>query len=160
MQQGPRIAQDRFLGGGEASRYPRRADDAGRRGRGREEQELQGRRWRFQRFTLHESGATSHPLPPHAILDALTEIRVQTSEDRGTGAPARATLRSVRVIVRGLRLSAPLSWLSEPTPAEVRCLALAALGTRHAGLARTRGRGHIRVALDGDVAATRAVARG
>lgn len=38
-QSGLRIAQDRFLEGGEASRYPRRADDASGSGRGSEEQE-------------------------------------------------------------------------------------------------------------------------
>lgn len=100
------------------------------------------------------------PLAPEMILAALTEIRSQTSEERTTGAPARTTLRSTRVVVRGLRLEAPLSWLSTPGAEDTRCLALAALATRHAGLARNRGRGHLRITLDGDTDWTRALARG
>lgn len=100
-----------------------------------------------------------HPLVPEVILSALTDIRSQTSEERDTGAPARTTLRSTRVVLGGLRLAAPLSWFAKPDPKDLRCLALAALGARHAGLARNRGRGHVRVALDGDPGATRNLAR-
>jgi hypothetical protein len=91
-----------------------------------------------------------NPLSPAAVLEALTDIRSQTSEDRASGAPARKTLRSVRVVVRGLVLEAPLQWLAPPTTEDLQCLALAVLGTRHAGLSRNRGRGHLRLALDGD----------
>lgn len=101
-----------------------------------------------------------HPLPPTTVLDALTDIRTQTSEERATGAPARTTLRSTRVAVRGLKLDAPLSWLADPHPRDCQCLALAALGTRHGGLGRNRGRGHLRLTLDGDIEGTRALARG
>lgn len=101
-----------------------------------------------------------HPLPASAILAALTEIRLQTSEERRTGAPARTTLRSTRVALRGLKLVAPLSWLAEPSRADCQCLALAALATRHAGLGRNRGRGHLRLTLDGDLEQTRARAGG
>lgn len=101
-----------------------------------------------------------HPLAPETILAALTEIRAQTSEERKTGAPARTTLRSTRVALRGLKLLAPLSWLSVPDSQDMQCLALAALATRHGGLARNRGRGHMRVTIDGDIERTRALARG
>jgi hypothetical protein len=97
-----------------------------------------------------------YPLPREAILAALTDIRSQTSEERKTGAPAKGTLRSIRVVLRGLHLEAPLVWLDQPTPQDLQCLALACLATRHAGLGRNRGRGHIRVTLDGDVERTRA----
>lgn len=103
---------------------------------------------------------THHPLSASTILAALTEIREQTSEERTTGAPARATLRSTRVALRGLKLVAPLSWLAEPSPGDCRCLALAALATRHAGLGRNRGRGHVRLTLDGDLSRTRKLAEG
>lgn len=96
-----------------------------------------------------------HPLPISAILSALTEIRWQTSEERETGAPARATLRSTRVALRGLKLAAPLLWLAEPSRADCQCLALATLATRHAGLGRNRGRGYVRLTLDGDPEQTR-----
>jgi hypothetical protein len=61
---------------------------------------------------------------------------------RKTGAPAKGTLRSVRVIVRGMQLEAPLVWLGQPAPQDLQCLALACLAIRHAGLGRNRGRGH------------------
>jgi len=100
-----------------------------------------------------------HPIAPSAILEAFTEIRQQTSEDRITGSPARKTLRSVRVALRGLKLVAPISWLRAPTPSELQCLALALLATRHGGLGRNRGRGHLRMTLDGDLKKTRELAR-
>jgi hypothetical protein len=97
-----------------------------------------------------------YPLSREAILAALTDIRFQISEDRKTGSPAKGTLRSVRVVLRGLQLEASLVWLDRPTPQNRQCLALACLATRHAGLGRNRGRGHGRVTLDGDVEETRA----
>lgn len=93
------------------------------------------------------------------VLGALTDVRYQTAESRETGAPERATLRATRVVLRDLRLHAPLRWLEEPTDQDLRCLALCALGTRHAGLGRNRGLGHVRLTLDGDVEATRSDAR-
>jgi len=91
----------------------------------------------------------TQPVPADAILSGFTDIRSQTSEDRETGAPQRATLRSMRVVIRGLDLSAELRWLDTPTADDVRCLALALLGTRHAGLSRNRGRGHVRFGFGG-----------
>lgn len=102
----------------------------------------------------------NNPISATAVLEALTDIRRQTSEGRSTGAPAETTLRSVRVIIRGLILRAPLYWLAEPTTDDVRCLALAILGTRHAGLSRNRGRGHIRMTLDGEPEGTLKAAKG
>ena len=101
-----------------------------------------------------------HPISPVSILDALTTIRYQTSEDRITGAPAHKTLRSVRVALRGLELVSPLSWLRQPTQEELQCLALALLATRHAGLNRSRGRGHLKMTLEGDLEKTRELAGG
>jgi hypothetical protein len=89
-------------------------------------------------------------LRPYDVLRAFTEVRRQTALGRETGAPARGTHRAVRVVVRGVTLEAPLTWLTTPDDDALRCLALCALGVRHAGLSRTRGRGHVRVLLDGD----------
>lgn len=97
---------------------------------------------------------------PIVVLEALTDIRKQTSEERSTGAPAGTTLRSVRVVIRGLKLQAPLYWLEPPGSGEIHALSLALLATRHAGLARSRGRGHIRLCLDGDIDKTRQLAKG
>lgn len=105
-------------------------------------------------------GATA--LPPGTILEGFTSIRYQTAEDRETGAPDVATLRSSRVVLRGLVFEASLSWLNgyQPEPVDVRLLALCALATRHGGLLRNRGRGHIRMTLEGDLETTRQLARG
>lgn len=105
-------------------------------------------------------GRAHYPLAPEVILAALTAIRSQTTEERATGSPAETTLRSTRVLLRGLRLVAPLSWLAPPEPADAQCLALGALAAKHAGLARNRGRGHVRVTIDGDLDRTRMLARG
>jgi len=101
-----------------------------------------------------------HPLSPPAVLEALTDTRSQTSEERSTGAPAKNTLRSVRVALRKLRLSAPLTWIKQPKQQDLRCLALSVLGTRHIGLGRNRGRGFVRLLLDGNSDLTRSLARG
>ncbi|MCS6954356.1 MAG: hypothetical protein RMK57_08590 [Bryobacterales bacterium] len=112
------------------------------------------------RAAVEQRGRTG--LSSETILGALTSIRYQTAEDRETGAPAEATLRSSRVLLRGLFFDARLRWLDSysPGPDDLRVLALCALATRHGGLLRNRGRGHLRVTLDGDLELTRCWARG
>jgi hypothetical protein len=95
------------------------------------------------------------PLSPRDILHALTNVRTQTSESRESGAPEEGTLRSSRVLIRGLRLFCRLEWLAAPVERDLEVLALTVLTTRHAGMARNRGRGHVRILFDGDVQATR-----
>lgn len=97
---------------------------------------------------------------PVAVFESLTAIRQQTSEDRRTGAPATKTLRSVRGVIRGIKLKAPLFWMETPDDDECRCLALTLLATRHAGLGRNRGRGHVRMTLDGKIDTTKVMATG
>lgn len=100
---------------------------------------------------------TERPLSPAQILAGFTNIRCQTAEDRRSGAPEVTTLRSSRVVLRGFAFDAGLTWLYgyQPTADDLRLLALCALATRHGGLMRNRGRGHIRITLDGDIDATR-----
>ncbi len=102
----------------------------------------------------------NHPLSSLAVLEALTDIRKQTAEDRETGAPAETSLRSLRVVVRGLQLYAPLHWQICPEAKDLQCLSLALLATRHAGLGRNRGLGHIRMAIDGNIERTIIAAKG
>jgi hypothetical protein len=111
-------------------------------------------------FFVAAAERVHHRLPASTILDSLTDIRLQTSEERTTGAPARTTLRSTRVALRDLKLVAPLSWLAEPGREDCQCLALMTLATRHGGLGRNRGRGHLRLTLDGDLEQTRVRAGG
>lgn len=99
-------------------------------------------------------------VPPAMILAACTDIRYQTAEDRLTGAPAAATLRSSRVVLRTFAFEAPLTWRAGDGPEDddLRVLAMASLATRHGGLMRNRGRGHLCITLDGDIKGTRRLA--
>lgn len=101
-----------------------------------------------------------HRLRPETILAAFTDIRYQTAEDRRRGAPERTTLRNTRVVLRGFTFEAPLTWLDsyQPSPDDLQVLALSALATRHGGLARNRGRGHLRCTINGDLVGTRELA--
>ncbi len=96
-------------------------------------------------------------LPAMAVLDGFSTLRYQTAEDRETGAPDETTLRSSRVVLRGFAFDAPLLWLDGylPCQQDVQLLALCALATRHGGLLRNRGRGHIRITLVGSLNYTR-----
>ncbi|MEM2143667.1 MAG: hypothetical protein QXQ81_10460, partial [Candidatus Thorarchaeota archaeon] len=106
------------------------------------------------RSAIHEQKLTSRQ-----VLSALTDVRYQTSQERTTGGPEPHSLRSSRVIVRGITLNAGLIWLDEPTPADLRVLAMCVLAVRHAGLSSTRGRGHVCFKLDNDAQLTRELAQ-
>lgn len=100
-------------------------------------------------------GREHYPLRAEQVLETLTDIRRQTAVSRVTGAPEETTLRSSRVVLRGVRFTASLHWLAEPGRDEIRCLALCALALRHGGWQRNRGRGFLRVTIDGDLQTTR-----
>jgi hypothetical protein len=101
-----------------------------------------------------ERGPQHHPLRPADVLHALTDVRVQTAQDRGSGAPLAGSLRRTRVVLPDLTWSAPLEWAEAPQPDDLRCLAMCLLATRHIGLTRWRGRGHARMTYRGDLAGT------
>ena len=98
------------------------------------------------------------PLRPEQILRSLTDVRRQTAQSRVTGAPEETTLRASRVVVRDITFKAPLAWRQAPTPDQRQVLALCALGTRHGGLGRNRGRGFLQLTLDGNMKETRRLA--
>lgn len=112
-----------------------------------------------RQWVSHALGRTACPLRPPDVLRGLTDVRWQTAVDRWSGAPAPGTLRSHRTVLRGLALTSTLDWERPPTSREVAVLALCTLGTRHAGLGRNRGRGHVRLTLDGSLEATVEAAR-
>jgi len=97
-------------------------------------------------------------LPAKSILAACTDIRYQTAEDRLTGAPESVTLRSSRVVLRTFRFEALLTWNVRPADGDLRVLAMTALATRHGGLMRNRGRGHLCITLDDDLEETQRLA--
>jgi len=92
-----------------------------------------------------------HPLTPDMILDVFTDIRIQTSQNRENGAPAKETLHSIRVLTRGIILRSELNWLVIPNSDDIKVLSLMLLGTRHAGLERNRGLGLVELSLDGNL---------
>jgi hypothetical protein len=100
------------------------------------------------------------PFSKNEILESLTEIRWQTAENRETGAPEETTLRSVRVVIPGIKLKASLFWFEEPTSEDLSVLSLTLLATRHGGLSRHRGKGHICLTLNGNLELTRKLAKG
>lgn len=80
------------------------------------------------------------------ILNSLTTLRRQTAMNV-MGAPEDDTLRSVRVLIQGLTLYAPLSFLSEPNDEQKALLAACVMSLRRAGLNRNRGKGQIRLQI-------------
>jgi hypothetical protein len=90
----------------------------------------------------------NNPLPVTILRDAFYEIRVQTKIDRASGAPETDTLRGVRVVPAGAKLYAPLDFQDLNTEALKKTLIMldCLLGaTRHGGLDRNRGLGHIKL---------------
>jgi hypothetical protein len=92
---------------------------------------------------LHADDNLSH----ESILDSLTAIRRQTAMNV-MGAPEDDSLRSVRVLVKGLTLYASLSFTTDPGPDEKALLAACIMSLRRAGLNRTRGKGRIKVKIN------------
>ena len=109
------------------------------------------------RYAVHRQ---HKPLQPEQILKSLTEIRRQTAQSRVTGTAENTTLRTTRVVIRGITFQAPLEWAHKPTAMQMQVLALCALGTRHGGLGRNRGSGFLQVTLDGNFDGTRKLALG
>ena len=109
-------------------------------------------------WACYAVGRESHPLRPEQVLATLTDVRRQTAVSRATGAPEETTLRSSRVVLRGVQFVASLHWLMEPGRNEIRCLALCALALRQGGWQRNRGRGFLRVTIDGNLQTTRQAA--
>jgi len=90
-------------------------------------------------------------LTAQQILAALTGIRRQTAIDAETGAPERASLRAMRVLLRDTDLIAPLDFDAAPPPEGqnylLGLLAACALATRRGGTGRNRGRGKLQLRL-------------
>ena len=84
------------------------------------------------------------------VLESLTSVRRQTAVDEARfGVPQDRSLRSARVLMRGLTLSAPLAFDQTPTERQLALLAACAAGVKRGGSGRNRGRGRLRVALKG-----------
>lgn len=87
---------------------------------------------------------------PTQILESLTSIRRQTAVDESKfGVPQKRSLRSARVVLRGLEFSAPLHFDKEPEEKHLALLAACAANLKRGGSGRNRGRGRLEVRLEG-----------
>jgi CRISPR/Cas system CMR subunit Cmr4 (Cas7 group RAMP superfamily) len=100
--------------------------------------------------------ATDDEEPPleftsNDILESLTTIRRQTSINAETGTPEDGSLRSMRVVIRGLVLVSQITVMAHPErdePSVDACLlAAGCLALRHIGAGRNRGRGWVSCSL-------------
>jgi CRISPR/Cas system CSM-associated protein Csm3 (group 7 of RAMP superfamily) len=82
------------------------------------------------------------------VLYSLTGIRRQTSINED-GGPDHATLRSMRVLLPGVELEAPITFDQDLTPQQLHLLTAAVLDLRRAGTGRNRGRGWVKAELIG-----------
>jgi CRISPR/Cas system CSM-associated protein Csm3 (group 7 of RAMP superfamily) len=80
------------------------------------------------------------------ILDMLTTLRRQTAIDEG-GAPRKESLRTLRLIIRNISLTAQLIFTSEPNESDLSLLAATVMALRRIGTGRNRGRGRIKAEL-------------
>lgn len=82
------------------------------------------------------------------VLYSLTGIRRQTAIN-ADGGPDHATLRSMRVLLPGITLEAPIHFDQTPSDRQLQLLAAAVLDFRRAGTGRNRGRGWLKAELAG-----------
>lgn len=79
------------------------------------------------------------------VLGQYTYVRRQTAIDMETGVAAENTLRSMRVIRRGLVFIADCNWTKKVSKPEILGQAISLV--KHMGVARTRGLGLVDIAL-------------
>jgi CRISPR/Cas system CSM-associated protein Csm3 (group 7 of RAMP superfamily) len=80
------------------------------------------------------------------VLDMLTTLRRQTAMDE-SGAPRKETLRTLRVILRGITFAAQLTFTDDPTADDLALLAATVKALRRVGTGRNRGRGRVQAEL-------------
>ncbi len=77
------------------------------------------------------------------VLSTLTTLRRQTAMSAETGAPLKESLRTSRVIIRGVTFTANLLFLKPPEPKDVQLLAACAKVLKRVGTNRNRGLGQV-----------------
>lgn len=81
------------------------------------------------------------------VIEAFTIKRIMTAQNRETGVPMTDTLRCIRVIPAGSVFYAPLDGWHNLSKHQVELFERLASLTRHAGLHRNRGLGHIQMSV-------------
>ncbi|WP_395095190.1 hypothetical protein [Armatimonas sp.] len=105
------------------------------------------RAWVEAALTRGKTGGTGNPLPSSALPKAFLATRQLTAQDRDTGIPKTETLRRVRVVPAGTRLVAKLTVRGTLKEKEQELFSLLCALTRHAGLDRNRGLGHVKLTV-------------
>lgn len=85
-------------------------------------------------------------LKPMDVLEMVTALRHQTAMD-AWGAPLEDTLRTMRVILRGMVFHADLDFTANPSENDLALLAACVKALRRAGTGRNRGRGRVKTEL-------------
>jgi CRISPR/Cas system CSM-associated protein Csm3 (group 7 of RAMP superfamily) len=85
-------------------------------------------------------------LTTNDVLESLTTIRRQTTIEVD-GAPEEGSLRSMRALLRGTTLTAPLTFAGEVEDKHLQLLSACVLAMRRGGIGRNRGRGRIQARL-------------
>ncbi|MGB3510613.1 MAG: RAMP superfamily CRISPR-associated protein [Microcoleaceae cyanobacterium] len=81
------------------------------------------------------------------ILESLTTIRRQTAINSATGVAQERSLRSIRVVLRDLEFTAPLSFEIPPNEDTLTVLSVGVLALRRVGSVRNRGLGYVQCRL-------------
>lgn len=100
--------------------------------------------------------ADNPAISPQKVLDLYTYKRAQTSVQLETGTAQKNSLRTMRVVKKGLVFEAELRWNAEnpgEDSKEFQVLRAAASVVKHIGSARTRGLGLVNLELFPDVTA-------
>jgi CRISPR-associated protein Csx10 len=99
---------------------------------------------------LYAQQRPANPVPKPLIRSALTTERTMTAEDRETGTPLRESMRRIRTLAAGITLRADVTARQPLTAQQQQLLQHLLSLTRHAGLHRNRGCGHIKFAMKWD----------
>lgn len=89
-------------------------------------------------------------LQPAEVLATLTELRRQTAVNHTSGVPDEGSLRTMRVLRRGVKLQATITFdkfLIETAP-ELALLSACVAAWRRGGVSRNRGRGRLKAYLN------------
>ncbi len=101
----------------------------------------------YEEYVREIKANPGHPLfHPQNVLNQFAYIRTQTAIDNETGAADETTLRTIRVINRGLTFVSEVVFFEDDTTGEVtKQLNVCCSVLRHMGIARTRGYGEVTV---------------
>ncbi len=89
-------------------------------------------------------------LQPAEVLSTLTDLRRQTAVDHTTGVPDDGSLRTMRVLRRGVKLQAAITFdksISDED-SELALLGVCIAAWRRGGTSRNRGRGRLKAYLN------------